>query len=163
MGDGWKPKKHGLFGETVYITVGDPYQDGARGKGKWRGWEQRAWWFCWSCCRRAVGTELGWAWVVARPLREVGLLWGCAAIAYTHHMLTTLPLRLTAEKADPRLKGVRQFQTQPQKRGQTADNWGQKKYTHKPLFDVRASPCLRHSPWCPTPAVAVLPFRPRAV
>ena len=50
---------------------------------------------------------------------------------------------------DPRLKGVRQFQTQPQKRGQTADNWGQKKYEHKPLFDVRTRPrpfrarCLR--------------------
>jgi hypothetical protein len=37
MGDGWKPKKHGLFGETVYITVGDPYVDGARGKGEWLG------------------------------------------------------------------------------------------------------------------------------
>ena len=41
---------------------------------------------------------------------------------------------------DPRLKGVRQFQTQPQKRGQTADNWGGKKYEHLPLFDVRAPP-----------------------
>lgn len=46
--------------------------------------------------------------------------------------------RFCTEKNDPRLKGIRQFQTQPQKRGQTADNWGQKKYTHKPLFDVRA-------------------------
>jgi len=35
---------------------------------------------------------------------------------------------------------VRQFQTQPQKRGQTADNWGGKKYEHLPLFDVRAPP-----------------------
>ena len=41
---------------------------------------------------------------------------------------------------DPKLKGVRQFQTQPQKRGQTADNWGGKKYEHLPLFDVRAPP-----------------------
>ena len=43
-----------------------------------------------------------------------------------------------ADKNDPRLKGVRQFQTQPQKRGQTAGNWGEKKYSHLPLFDVRA-------------------------
>ena len=35
MGDGWKPKKHGLFSDTLYISVGDPYVDGARGKGKW--------------------------------------------------------------------------------------------------------------------------------
>ena len=35
---------------------------------------------------------------------------------------------------------MRQFQTQPQKRGQTADNWGGKKYEHLPLFDVRAPP-----------------------
>ena len=32
MGDAWKPKKHGLFGETVYISVGDPYQGGSKGK-----------------------------------------------------------------------------------------------------------------------------------
>eukprot|EP01043_Picozoa_sp_COSAG02_P096370 COSAG02_NODE_32669_length_512_cov_1.234867_2_plen_119_part_01 len=65
---------------------------------------------------------------------------------YARRMLTApFPLRPTAEKADPRLKGIRQFQTQPQKRGQTADNWGLKKYAHKPLFDVRAS-----SPSCPS-------------
>ena len=50
-----------------------------------------------------------------------------------------LPARLDYGK-DPKLKGVRQFQTQPQKRGQTADNWGGKKYEHLPLFDVRAPP-----------------------
>ena len=31
MGDG-KPKKHGLFSYTVYITVGDPYKGGSKGK-----------------------------------------------------------------------------------------------------------------------------------
>ena len=31
MGDG-KPKKHGLFSDTVYITVGDPYKGGSKGK-----------------------------------------------------------------------------------------------------------------------------------